>query len=114
MAKLTYAQECMLKNLIDPDHYGRTSGPTNSTLCALLKRGLVKRVRATGKDAPCYLFVWVITDAGRAAVTPAGNAGKPLGLCDDGICDDHGVFGCKRCVTALEASALTVNDRGTS
>jgi hypothetical protein len=32
-------------------------------------------------------------------------AEKGLGLLDDGMCDDHGVFGCKRCLAALTTKA---------
>ncbi len=40
--------------------------------------------------------------------------GEPMGLDEDGICQEHGAFGCKTCVAALEAHTLTSQPRGSA
>lgn len=75
--KLSPKQRADLRALLDPDSHVRDRGITNSTLSALEKRGLVKIERIQHEDfADIKVFVWKITDAGRAlAVTSTLHSG---------------------------------------
>lgn len=72
--KLSYSQLFDLKALAQPRSPQERRGCTNSTLCALEKRGLAE-LYFPGGDLSKALR-WKITPAGRAALSASSGRGK--------------------------------------
>lgn len=66
--KLSYKQRNDLRSLLDPDSYFKYRHLTNSTLSALRRRGLVDVECVQHENFAVKVFIWKITDAGRAAL----------------------------------------------
>lgn len=88
--------------------YGTKKGFKHEVISMPLEQWNTRTPTTTtdGNNCNSEALAGLIADTADEAfiLTEDGLAGEPTGLMDDGMCDEHGTFGCKRCIIALSPS----------